>query len=441
MVVITSFFNLFKVTALFVFSALFYPISGNRSIFIFLKLAGPSFIKLGQTLSCRADLIGEKLAAILANFQDKLPAEGIKKINKILDKELKNHRDIFLEFNQKPIASASIAQVHQAKILDHNSNQEKLVAVKILHSNIENTFARDIMTIKIIAKITYPFLKNFRQIFSDIIKLLEDTSKNELNLLAEAACAAQFKKNLAMVEGFYTPEIYWQFSTSRILVSEWIEGIPFSDTKKILASNFDKKIIARNLVISYFHQVYEDGFFHADMHPGNLFLMADGRIAAVDFGIVGIIDKKTRIGVAEILIAFLNKNYDKAAKLHVELGLVPKDTDLKKLALSCSIIGESIVDANIKDISLAKLLANLLKMTKEYKMSTRTDLLLLQKTLMLVEGVGLILDSELNMWQLARPWIKEWAKRNIGFDAKIRDNILELLEDFKNLVKNKTYQK
>jgi ubiquinone biosynthesis protein len=438
--IFTSFFNVFRIIALFFCCAVFYPIIGNKSIFNFFRLSGPSFIKLGQTLSCRPDLIGEKLATILANFQDKLPAELPKKINKILDSELKNHRHIFLEFSQIPVASASIAQVHKAKIFDNVKNEEKIVAVKILHSNIENIFARDVLTLKIITKIAYPFLSGFRQIFLDLIKLLEDTSKNELDLLKEAACATRLKKNLKDLKGFYIPEIYWQFSSSKILVSEWIDGIAFSDYQKIQNSNFDKKIIAHNLVISYFHQVYEDGFFHADMHPGNLFLMNDGRIAAVDFGIVGIIDKKTRIGVAEILIAFLNKNYLKVAKLHVELGLVPKDTDIDRLSLSCAIIGESIVDSDIKNISLAKLLDNLLKMTKAYKMSTRTDLLLLQKTLMLVEGVGLMLDKDLNMWELARPWIRQWAKRNIGFDAKIRDNLLELLHDFKNLVKNKNYQ-
>jgi ubiquinone biosynthesis protein len=438
--ILTSFFNVFRIIALFSAAAVSYPIIGNKSIFNFLRFSGPSFIKLGQTLSCRPDLIGEKLAAILANFQDKLPAEGPKKINQILDLELKNHRHIFLEFCQTPVASASIAQVHKAKIFDNITNEEKLVAVKILHSNIENIFARDILTLKIITKIAYPFFKSFRQIFSDIVNLLEDTSKNELDLLKEAACATRLKKNLKDLQGFYIPEIYWQFSSNRILVSEWIEGIAFSDTQKIQNSNFDKKTIARNLVISYFHQVYEDGFFHADMHPGNLFLMNDGRIAAVDFGIIGIIDKKTRIGVAEILIAFLSKNYLKVAKLHVELDLVPKDTDIDRLSLSCAIIGESIVDSDVRNISLAKLLDNLLKMTKAYKMSTRTDLLLLQKTLILVEGVGLMLDKDLNMWELARPWIKQWAKRNIGFDAKIRDNILELLHDFKNFVKHKNYQ-
>ena len=214
-----------------------------------------------------------------------------------------------------------------------------------------------------------------------------------------------------------------------------MDGIAFSNKKAIANCGFDKKQIAQNLVISYFNQVYVYGFFHADMHPGNLFLRENGDIAVVDFGIMGKIDRKTRIAVAEILIGFLHRQYFKVAEIHIRAGFVPSDTSVEDLALSCRKIGEMIVGSDVKDISIAKLLTNLIAMTREYKMETKPEILLLQKTLLLVEGVGVTLDPDLNIWDLARPWVKEWAKTNIGFDAKIRDNVIDLLDLAKKFIK------
>ena len=214
---------------------------------------------------------------------------------------------------------------------------------------------------------------------------------------------------------------------------EWLDGIPFSDNEAIKNSKLNKKKLAQNLVTSYFEQVYNNGFFHADMHPGNLFLLKNGDIGAVDFGIMGKINKKTRIAIAEILIGFLDKNYSKVAKIHIQAALVPEDTDLDDLTSTIKKIGEKIVDSNVKDIPITDILGNLIAMTKDYKMKTNPDLLLLQKTLLLVEGVGVILDKNLNMWELSRPWIKNWAIQNISFDAKIRDAIMgfvDLAKDF-----------
>jgi ubiquinone biosynthesis protein len=210
-------------------------------------------------------------------------------------------------------------------------------------------------------------------------------------------------------------------------------GIAFSDKEAIKNSNFDKNQIAKNLVISYFNQVYIHGFFHADMHPGNLFLMKNGDIGVVDFGIIGMIDKKTRIAVAEILMGFLQRNYRKVAQIHLSAGLVPENTNIDEFALSCRIIGESVVDLSIKQISLAKLMGNLLKMARKYNMNTKPELLLLQKTMMLVEGVGVAINKDLNMWELSGPWMKDWAVKNIGFDAKIRDHVVELIDVIKKL--------
>lgn len=372
------------------------------------------------------------MADALSHFQDRLKPFCAKKIKKILQKEFgKNFHEKFIAFDYIAKASASIAQVHKAQIVDG-----EIVAVKFLRPKIKIIVARDITTLALIANIVWPFSKFLSKTLKDINFLLKETAKDELNLLKEAASAMRLKDELRKVEGFYVPQIFLKYSTQNILTSEWIDGTPFSNKTAIHNTHFDKEKIAKNLVISYFTQVYSYGFFHADMHPGNLFLMRNGDIAVVDFGIMGKIDKKTRIAVAEILIGFLHKDYKKVAKIHIDAGLVPADVDIYDLALHCQRIGEQIVGSCVKDISLIALLSHLIEMTQEYKMTARPDLLLLQKTLLLVEGVGVMLDENLNMWEIARPWVSEWAKKNIGFDAKIRDAILDLFEVAKKMVKN-----
>jgi ubiquinone biosynthesis protein len=389
-------------------------------------------MKLAQLLSVRSDLVGIKIAKILSEFQDKIPPFSQNNLQKILDVELgDNFNKIFQEFDFNPIASASIAQVHFAKLQTGEN-----VAVKILRPSIKKTMSRDISTLKIIIKIVGFFSKFLSKTLSDIAELLDQTAKYELDLLREAANGSKLRDDLKGVRGFYVPQIYWQYSSEKILISERIDGIAFSDEMAIKNSPFDKKIIAENLVLSYFQQVYVHGFFHADMHPGNLFLMKNGDIAVVDFGIMGKIDKKTRIAVAEVLIGFLNRDYRRVAEIHVEAGFVSIDANIEDLALSCRKIGEMIVGVDVKDISIAKLLTALIEMSKDYKMETKPELLLLQKTLLLVEGVGMTLDSNLNIWNLARPWVKEWAKTNISLDAKIIDFLRELFNKIKKVLKN-----
>jgi ubiquinone biosynthesis protein len=381
-------------------------------------------VKLGQILSVRSDLVGSSLASALTSFQDNLPAFSSAKLRKILQQEFgENFTKIFADFNFAAIASASIAQVHKAKLCDG-----KFVAVKILRPCIARNMARDISSLFLLAKIVGIFSKNLAKNLKNIAELLSGTAKSELDLLREGANAQRLREELAAVCGFYVPQVFLKISTPKVLVLEWLDGIPFSNKNEILRSDFDKKKIAQNLVISYFTQVYGNGFFHADMHPGNLFLLKNGDIGVVDFGIMGKIDKKTRLAVAEILIGFLQKDYKRVAQIHVDAGFVPAKTDIDELAISLKKIGETVVDVDVKDISLAKLLGHLVVMTRQYEMATKPELLLLQKTLLLVEGVGVMLDPKLNMWELARPWIKEWAKKNLGFDAKIRDVVQDLFE-------------
>lgn len=400
-----------------------YPFLRDKSIYYFLKFSGPSFVKLGQALSARPDLVGDKLSKTLSSFQDRLEPFSTKKVKKILDEQYDDIGKIFSEFNYKSVASASIAQVHKAKTIDGDE-----VAVKILRPRIAKTMARDIRSLKVIIKIISLFSKFLASSLSDIHQLLKELQKTELDLMSEASNASRLREELKDVKGFYVPKVYWGMTTSKILVLEWIDGIPFSNKKAILNTDFDKKIIAKNLVISYFTQIYGNGFFHADMHQGNLFLLKNGDIAVVDFGIMGKINKKTRIAVAEIVLGFINRDYKTVAQVHIDAGLVPSDTDVDNLALSCRKIGESIVDNSVKDIPLSGLLTNLVIMTRDYQMKTSPELLLLQKTALLVEGVGVMLDPDLNMWGIARPWVTNWAKTNIGFDAKIRDALIDLLD-------------
>lgn len=428
----TSIINSFRLLGLFLVLLPIYFFNRNRAVYLFLRSSGPTFIKLGQILSVRPDLVGIKLATVLASFQDNLPPFSAKKVSKILTQEFGPIAEkIFLQFDFNPIASASIAQVHKAELKDGT-----VVAVKILRPQIARIMSRDIKTLILLIKFVKIFSKFLAKTLVDIADLLIETSRSELDLLQEAANSSKLKEDLRGVKGFYVPRVFWDYSTSKILVLEWLDGIPFSNKAAIANSSYEKEEIARSLVISYFEQVYNHGFFHADMHPGNLFLLRNGDIGVVDFGIMGKIDKRTRLALAEILIGFLQKDYLRVAQLHIDAGLVPSDTKVEDLALSCRKIGEPIVNASVKDISIARLLSNIIIMTRDYKMETRPELLLLQKTILLVEGVGITLDPNLNIWDLARPWVEEWAKKNIGFDAKIRDAMIDLFELARRIVRN-----
>lgn len=411
--------NLLRLSLIFLLAAISYPILRERSAYFFLKVAGAPFVKLGQTLATRPDLVGDNLAAILARFQDQLKPFSYKKAEKILREEGLE----FKNFCQTPVASASIAQVHEAYL----DNGQK-VAVKILRPNIAKIMARDIKTLLLVIKISKFIAPGFTNILKDVAEVLKTTAKIELNLLNEATMAIRLKNNMAKDEGYYVPKIYLDFSTQKVLVSEFLDGIAFSDKKAILNSGHDLKKVAKNLVLSHFNQIYRDGFFHGDSHPGNLFLLKNGDIGVVDFGIMAEIERDLRLIVAKILISYIKKDYQQVAKLHIEGGLVPKEINLIELTRHCQKIGDSIIGNSVKDINFATILANLIEMSKKYQMATRPELLLMQKNIILVEGIGVMLDEELNVWKIAEPWAKNWAKKNLGFDAVIRDFVVDLMD-------------
>mgnify|MGYP003329868073 CR=1 FL=1 len=385
-----------------------------------LKL-GPTFIKLGQLLSTRPDLVGESLARDLAALQDKLPPFSFHQVQKILMKELAGDiGECFNEITTYSYNAASISQVHQAKTKDG-----KIVALKILRPGIKKRFLREIRFLYVIASLLDYFNRLKRLKLKKVVELLKRTVEQELDLRLEAAAADQLRDNLKHDNNIYIPKILWEFTSQKILCMEWVKGYKINELDKIKQAKIDLKQVAENLINCYFVQAYQYGFFHADMHPGNIIIMADGKIAFVDFGIMGKLSYNDRIYVTQIIYGFIKRDYDYIAKLHHMAGYIPKNTNLKEFSLACRSIGEPIFGLPSNKISLAKMLAHLFQVTEQYGMETQPQLLLLQKTLVIIEGVGYSLDSNLNMWQLGEPWLRDWAKKNLNIENKITHNLSE----------------
>lgn len=378
---------------------------------------GPSFIKLGQALSVRPDIVGEEVAEALTRLQDKLPPFSTDKAKRIIARELgRPVAELFSEFDDVPVAAASIAQVHKAVTKDGRA-----VAVKVLRPKVINAFKRDLKLCYAIARMVekLPSCKRLKPV--QVVDVFANSVKKELDLRLEAASASKLKENCKDDAGFHVPQILWSLTSRKVLTLEWVDGIAVNDIEALRDAGHDLRKISEKLAVSFFNQSYRDGFFHADVHPGNLFVNKAGDIVPVDFGIMGQIDKQTRIFVAEILRGFLQGDYDHVAKVHFDAGYVPADKCPQEFALACRAIGEPILGLPANRISIAKLLALLFKVTEDFDMQTQPQLLLLQKTMVLVEGVGTQLNPDVNMWQLAEPWIENWAKDNLGPQARLKD--------------------
>lgn len=395
---------------------------GDNLAIAFKKL-GPSFIKLGQTLSVRPDLVGEEIADSLTSLQDKIPPFSSAQARYIIEKELgKPIEKMFSKFGEEAVAAASIAQVHKAVTIDGHE-----VAVKILRPGIQKKFHRDIKLFYSIAKFLKTFKKFRRLRPKAVVDVFADSVKKELDLRMEAAAASELRQNCKDDEGIYVPKIFWHLTSEKVLVTEWINGIPVNDREALIKAGHSLEKITTRLSRAFLNQSYRDGFFHADIHPGNLFVDGEGNIVPVDFGIMGRLDKQTKIYVAEILRGFLSGDYAHVAKIHFDAGYVPKHKSEQDFMLACRAIGEPIMGLPVAQISIAKLLAMLFKVTEDFEMETQPQLLLLQKTMVLIEGVGQKLYPEVNMWHQAEDWIKVWAKENIGPKAKMRDGVKELV--------------
>jgi ubiquinone biosynthesis protein len=382
-----------------------------------LQEMGPSFIKLGQALSTRADLLSEEVAADLATLQDHLPAFPVAEARRIIETELgKPLPALFATFDDVPIAAASIAQVHFATTTDGRP-----VAVKVLRPGIEAAFARDLDLFYWMAELverTQPRFRRLRPVES--VKAFADVVRVEMDLRMEAAAAQELGENFRDDPSYRTPEIDWDRTAQRVMTQERVDGIPIGDRDAIVAAGHDPDLIMKKCAEAFFYQVFRDGFFHADMHGGNAFVDRQGRIVPVDFGIMGRVDPDSRGHLAELLVAFLRRDYRAVAEVQFRAGYVPADQSMEMFAQACRAIGEPIFGKPSHEISIARLLAHLLRVTEQFEMTVQPQLLLLQKTMLMAEGMGTKLNPKVNIWELSRPLIEDWMRDHFGPRATLQ---------------------
>ncbi len=402
---------------------------------------GTTFIKLGQFLATRPDIIGEDIAKKLEKLQDKLPAFSTREAKTIIKNEIgeKSYKDI-LHFSE-PIAAASIAQVHFAKIKINNKEEE--LAIKILRPNIYNIVNEELDALMFLAYLVENVFKKTKRLkLVEIISLLKNITNIEMDLRFEAAAASELRENTISDKGIKVPRIYWNYTSKKVLTLDKVDGISIRDVEKLKSLNIDLKNLSENLIQLFLKQSVRDGFFHADMHQGNLFVDKEGNIMPVDFGIMGRLDKNNKKYLAEILYGFIERDYVKVAEMHFLAGLVPANTSKEDFAQALRSIGEPIFGQSIKDISGGNLLAQLFEITEKFNMQTQTQLLLLQKTMVVVEGVARKLNPDTNIWEVSRPVLENWIKNLKGPEATISKtielskDILERIPDLPNVMDN-----
>ena len=386
-----------------------------------LQALGPSFIKLGQLLSTRADVVGEAIATDLSELRDRLPPFSAKAARAAVAEGLGRPLEVlFSDFNDTPLAAASIAQVHPAVTAEGAA-----VAVKVLRPGIEAAFRRDLDLFYWLAETAERARSGVRRLKPvAVVRTFNDIVDLEMDLRLEAAAASELAENFEADESFAVPEVDWERTARRVLTTARAEGIPIADREALIAAGVDLPQAAANLVRAFLHQAFRDGFFHADLHPGNLFVESpSNRILAVDFGIMGRLDRRDRRYVAELLLAFLTGDYQRAAEVHFEAGYVPATKSVETFAQACRSIGEPIFGRPSSGISLGRLLSQLFEITETFAMETQPQLLLLQKTMVVVEGVARRLDPDLNMWEVSRPVLEAWVAETLAPESRIRESI------------------
>ncbi len=381
---------------------------------------GPSYVKLGQFLATRPDIVGRELAADLELLQDRLDyfpqQEAVAAIEGSLGRKID---DLYLRFDA-PIAAASMAQVHPAEVMKDGAARK--VAVKVIRPGVRQRFARDLEGFFMVARMQeryVPFTRRLRPV--QVVETLAQTTRIEMDLRLEAAALSEIAENIKNDEGFRVPNVDWERTGRDVLTLEWIDGIKMSDTPALAAAGFDLRKLAETLIQSFLRHTLRDGFFHADMHPGNLFVDPQGMIVAVDFGITGRLNKEQRRFLAEILYGFITRDYMRVAEVHFEAGYVPHRHDVASFAQAIRAIGEPIHGQPAETISMAKLLTLLFEVTELFDMETRPELLMLQKTMVVVEGVSRTLDPHFNMWKAAEPVVSGWIRKNLGPQGMLAD--------------------
>lgn len=379
---------------------------------------GPAYIKFGQILSTRADVVGPEMAGQLRMLQDRLPPFPTDLAKKAIEAELRAPVDqLFSEFSE-PVAAASIAQVHRARVRETGRE----VAVKVVRPGIGAAFKRDIDAFHFGARLIQLLSPGTRRLRPrDVVRHFEQTVTGEQDLRLEAAAASEFAENTARDAGFQIPMPHWALSSRRVLTADWAEGLPMGDRDALIAAGHDTTELARRVIQLFLSHALRDGFFHADMHHGNLKVAANGDIIAYDFGIMGEIDEYTRRVYAQILYGFIQRDYRLVARVHFEAGYVPRDRDEAAFARALRAVGEPIFGADASRISMGNLLSYLFEVTERFGMPTRTELILLQRTMVVVEGVARSLDPQLNIWDAAKPVVSDYIKASVGPKAAMSD--------------------
>ncbi|MCX8571452.1 MULTISPECIES: 2-polyprenylphenol 6-hydroxylase [Hyphomicrobiales] len=374
---------------------------------------GPSYVKLGQFLATRPDVVGDQIALDLALLQDSMAtfpmAEAVEAIEGSLGRKV---ADLYTSIDA-PVAAASIAQVHPAEVATPNGPRK--VAVKVIRPGVRRRFFQDLESYFLAARLQERFVPSSRRLRPvEITETMAQTTKIEMDFRLEAAAYSELGENTKDDPGFRVPEVDWERTGRDVLTMEWIDGVKLNDIEGLRAGGYDLKAIAATLVQSFLRHTLRDGFFHADMHPGNMFVDANGDIVAVDLGISGRLGKKEQRFLAEILYGFITRNYMRVAEVHFEAGYVPRHHNVAAFAQAIRAIGEPIHGQPAETISMAKLLTLLFEVTELFDMQTRPELVLLQKTMVVVEGVARTLDPAFNMWKTAEPVVGNWIAGNLG---------------------------
>ena len=378
---------------------------------------GPIFVKFGQILSTRRDLLPDDIAEELAKLQDQVPSFPSEIARNIVEKAYKKSLDeVFASFSEQPLASASIAQVHAATLLDG-----KQVVVKVVRPGISTVIRRDIGLLYVVAELAeryWPGAKRLHPV--EVVEEYEKTIFDELDLMREAASASQLKRNFQNSNLLYIPEVYWPLNRNNVMVMERISGFPVGDIAALRENHIDLKRLAEAGVEIFFTQVFRDSFFHADMHPGNVFVSSEGQYIAIDFGIMGTLSPGDQRYLAENFLAFFRRDYRRVAELHVESGWVPEETRVDEFESAIRTVCEPIFERPLKDISFGHVLLRLFQTARRFNMEVQPQLVLLQKTLLNIEGLGRQLYPDLDLWQTAKPFLERWMSEQVGFRSLIK---------------------
>ncbi len=397
-----------------------------------LESMGTTFIKLGQFLATRPDIIGDDLSKKLENLQDKLPPFSLIQAQEIIKNDLgKDTYDSIINLSE-PVAAASIAQVHKAQINDNGTIKD--VAIKILRPDIKKIFNEEIDAMMLFAFLIESFIKKTKRLkLVEVVFLLKEITNLEMDLRFEAAAANEYAENTKNDIGFRVPKIYWNFTSENVMTLDWVDGISIRETAELKKMNLNTEKISEDIIQNFLRHAVRDGFFHADMHQGNIFIDNNGHIVPIDFGIMGRLDKMSKRFLAEILFGFIERDYRKVAEVHLIAGLVPKNVPIDDLAQALRSIGEPIFGQAVKDISGGKLLKQLFDVTEKFNMQTQPQLLMLQKTMVVVEGVARKLNPNTNIWTTSKPVLENWLKETKNPMTSINETIQSTSEVIKRL--------